>query len=121
MTKVLLVDDTLSQLELMEVYLKESGYTVIRINEPKLAIKQVIQHKPDIIITDIVMPGMSGFELCRYLKKHPETNRIPVVICSSKNQDIDRIWGMRQGAAAYLTKPFSKEQLIRIVELALVA
>jgi twitching motility two-component system response regulator PilH len=121
MTKVLLVDDTLSQLDLMEVYLRESGYTVIRINDPRAAIKQAIQHKPDVIITDVVMPGMSGFELCRYFKKNPDTNRIPVVICSSKNQDIDRIWGMRQGAAAYLTKPFSREQLIRIVELALVA
>jgi two-component system, chemotaxis family, response regulator PixH len=121
MTTVLLVDDTLSQLDLMEVYLRESGYTVIRINEPKAALKQAIQYKPDVIVTDIVMPGMSGFELCRSFKKHSVTNRIPIVICSSKNQEIDRIWGMKQGATAYLIKPFSKEQLIRTIELAMIA
>jgi len=64
------------------------------------------------------MPGMSGFELCRSLKNNPVTASVPIVICSSKDQEIDRLWGMKQGAAAYLTKPFSREQLIRTVNLA---
>lgn len=118
MTKVLLVDDTLSQLDIMDMYLKESGYTVIRINNPKEALKEAIRHKPDVVVTDIVMPGLSGFELCRSFKNNPATAKIPIVICSSKNQEIDRIWGMRQGAAAYLTKPFTQKQLVRAIELA---
>lgn len=118
MTKVLLVDDTLSQLDIMDMYLNESGYTVIRINNPKEALKEAIRHKPDVVVTDIVMPGLSGFELCRSFKNNPATAKIPIVICSSKNQEIDRIWGMRQGAAAYLTKPFTQKQLVRAIELA---
>jgi twitching motility two-component system response regulator PilH len=118
MSTVLLVDDTPSQLELMAKYLSEGGYTIIRAREPKEAINQAVKHKPDVIITDVVMPGMSGFELCRCLKQHPVTAKIPIVICSSKDQEIDRIWGMKQGAIAYLTKPFSQEELIRTIGLA---
>lgn len=119
MSKVLLVDDNLSLLELMEGYLRESGHTVIRTTDSKEALAKALEHKPDVIITDVVMPGLSGFELCRSLK-HPDTANIPVVICSSKDQGIDRLWGMKQGAVAYLTKPFSREQLVRTVNLAVV-
>jgi two-component system, chemotaxis family, response regulator PixH len=63
----------------------------------------------------VVMPGMSGFELCRSLRKNPETASIPVIFCTSKNQDIDRLWGMKQGANAYITKPFTREDLIQTV------
>ena len=62
------------------------------------------------------MPGMSGFELCRSLKRAPETENVPVVICSSKDQAIDRLWGMRQGADAYLTKPFEREELLKVIK-----
>jgi twitching motility two-component system response regulator PilH len=120
MSKVLLVDDNPSQIELMELYLREVGHTVIRLTDAKQALNKALEQKPDVIVTDIVMPGMSGFELCRRLKQHPGTARVPIVICSSKNQEIDRLWGMKQGATAYLTKPFSKEQLLRAVNLAVV-
>jgi chemotaxis family two-component system response regulator PixH len=62
------------------------------------------------------MPGMSGFELCRRLKTHPATENVPIVICSSKDQEIDRLWGMKQGADAYLTKPFTREQILRAIK-----
>ena len=62
------------------------------------------------------MPGMSGFEFCRKLKREPKTQKLPVIICSSKNGEIDRIWGMRQGASAYLTKPFTKQDLLRALK-----
>ncbi|HEY9604582.1 MAG TPA: response regulator [Allocoleopsis sp.] len=120
MSKVLLVEDNPSQMELMDTYLREGGHIVIRVPNPKEAVDKAVQHKPDAIVTDVVMPGMSGFELCRKLKNNPVTAKIPVVICSSKNQEIDRLWGMRQGAVAYLTKPFTREQLIRAVNLAVV-
>jgi twitching motility two-component system response regulator PilH len=118
MTKVLLVEDNLAQLELMECYLQESGHTVVYTTDAKEALNKALQQKPDVIITDVVMPGMSGFELCRSLKNNPATASVPIVICSSKDQEIDRLWGMKQGAVAYLTKPFSREQLIRTVKLA---
>ncbi len=117
MSTVLLVEDNLSLLNLMESYLEDVGHTVISTTDAKKAVEQAVEYKPDVIITDIVMPGMSGFELCRSLKKHPITGSIPIVMCSSKSQEIDRLWGMKQGAAAYLTKPFSREQFIRTVNL----
>jgi len=117
MSTILLVEDNLSLLNLMKSYLDDTGHTIISTTDAKKALVQAVEHKPDIIITDIVMPGMSGFELCRSLKKNPITGSIPIVMCSSKNQEIDRLWGMKQGAAAYLTKPFSREQFIRTINL----
>jgi two-component system, chemotaxis family, response regulator PixH len=120
MSKVLLIEDSVSLLDLMDSYLREKGYTVIRLTDAKDALNKVVEQKPDVIVTDVVMPGVSGFELCRQLKNRPETANIPIVICSSKNQEIDRLWGMKQGATAYLTKPFSKEDFLRAVKLAVV-
>lgn len=116
MATILVVEDTLSELELMSHYLREGGYNVINAVGAKEALNKVLEHKPDVIITDVVMPGMSGFELCRRLKTHPVTEKIPIVICSSKNQEIDRLWGMKQGADAYLTKPFTREQILRAIK-----
>ncbi|MDJ0704113.1 MAG: response regulator [Leptolyngbyaceae cyanobacterium MO_188.B28] len=120
MGKILLVEDTLSEMELMSHYLRESGYLVINANTAQEGIEKAIEQKPDAIVTDVVMPGMSGFELCRSLKKNPNTANVPIVICTSKNQEIDRLWGMKQGADAYVTKPFTREQLLRAVKSVLV-
>ncbi|HBB36242.1 MAG TPA: two-component system response regulator [Cyanobacteria bacterium UBA8803] len=119
MSTVLLVEDNHTQMELIDTYLRDGGHTVIRISDARDALNKAIEKKPDVIITDVVMPGMSGFELCRRLKNNPATANIPIVICSSKDQEIDRLWGMRQGAKAYLVKPFSQEQLIRTVKIAM--
>jgi two-component system, chemotaxis family, response regulator PixH len=116
MGTILIVEDTLSEMELMSHYLRESGYAVIGAVSAKEALSKAIEQKPDVIITDVVMPGMSGFELCRSLKKNPLTEKVPIIICTSKNQEIDRLWGMKQGADAYVTKPFTKEQLLRAVK-----
>jgi len=116
MTTILIVEDTPSEMQLISYYLQESGYSVISAVSAKEALTKVLDQKPDIIITDVVMPGMSGFELCRSLKKHPSTEKVPIIICTSKNQEIDRLWAMRQGADAYLTKPFTREQLLQVVQ-----
>lgn len=112
---ILVVEDTASEMELLTHYLREGGYSVIGATTATDALNLAIEQKPDVIVTDVVMPGMSGFELCRNLKKHPVTASIPIVICTSKNQEIDRLWGMKQGADAYITKPFTRDQLIRVV------
>lgn len=116
MGTVLIVEDTPSEMELISHYLRECGYLVIGAENGKDALNKAIAQRPDVVLTDVVMPGMSGFELCRSLKKHPSTEKVPVVICSSKNLEIDRLWGLKQGADAYITKPFTREQLIRVVQ-----
>lgn len=112
---VLVVEDTPSEMELMVHYLRDSGCTVISAATAQEALDKAAHHPVDVIVTDVVMPGMSGFELCRSLKKQSETAHVPIVICTSKNQDIDRLWGMRQGADAYLTKPYTRDQLVQAV------
>lgn len=116
MGTILVVEDTPSEMELMSYYLRESGYFVISAVSAKEALNKAIDQKPDVIVTDVVMPGMSGFELCRSLKKNPVTETTPIIICTSKNQEIDRLWGMKQGADAYITKPFTREQLVRVIK-----
>ncbi|AFY34045.1 response regulator transcription factor [Calothrix sp. PCC 7507] len=113
---ILIVEDSPSELELMSHYLQESGYHVIQATGAKEALEKALLEQPDAIVTDVVMPGVSGFELCRYLKRNPVTEKVPIVICSSKNLEIDRLWGMRQGADAYLTKPYTREQLLRAIK-----
>jgi two-component system, chemotaxis family, response regulator PixH len=113
---ILIVEDSPSELELMSHYLKESGYNVIKASGAKEALEQASLQNPDAIVTDVVMPGMSGFELCRSLKKNPATQKLPIVICSSKNLEIDRLWAMKQGADVYLTKPYTREQLLRAIK-----
>ncbi len=115
MGTILIVEDTPSEMELISHYLRQSGYSVVGAVSAKEALSRAVELKPDVIITDVVMPGMSGFELCRSLKKHPVTEHVPVILCTSKSQEIDRLWGMKQGASAYLTKPFTSEQLVRVV------
>jgi two-component system, chemotaxis family, response regulator PixH len=116
MHTILVVDDTLSELELMTRYLREGGFTVIVATDAKDAMTKAVAHKPDAIVTDVVMPGMSGFELCRNLKKTEATQKVPVVVCTSKNQELDRLWGLKQGADVYITKPFTQEDLLRAVK-----
>ncbi len=113
---ILIVEDSPSELELMSYYLKESGYNVIKATGAKEALEKALSEQPDLIVTDVVMPGMSGFELCRSLKRNPATRKVPIVICSSKDQEIDRLWALRQGADAYVTKPFTREQLLRAIK-----
>ncbi|MBW4631512.1 MAG: response regulator [Iphinoe sp. HA4291-MV1] len=113
---ILIVEDSRSELELMSHYLIEGGYNVIQATGAKEALEKAQSQNPDVIVTDVVMPGMSGFELCRSLKRNPVTQKVPIVICSSKNQEIDRLWAMRQGANAYVTKPYTREQLLRAIK-----
>ncbi|MGB7085521.1 MAG: response regulator [Phormidesmis sp.] len=117
---VLVVEDTPSEMELMSHYLRAEGYSVISAPTGKEGLDMAIAQQPDVIVTDVVMPDFSGFELCRKLKRTPATQAVPVVICTSKKQDIDRLWGMRQGANAYLTKPYTRDELLQAVKAALV-
>ncbi|BAZ38931.1 response regulator receiver, CheY [Calothrix sp. NIES-4101] len=116
LSTILIVEDSPSELELMSHYLQESGFNVIPVAGAKEALQKAMEQKFDVVVTDVVMPGMSGFELCRALKRNPATAKVPIIVCSSKNQEIDRLWAMRQGADAYITKPYTREQLVRAIK-----
>ncbi|MHC5722021.1 MAG: response regulator, partial [Nostoc sp.] len=73
------------------------------------------KNKPDLILLDVILPGKSGFEICRELKSNPDTSKIPVVFCSTKNTDVDKIWGNMLGADGYLSKPIEREELMVIL------
>ncbi len=113
---VLVVEDTPEQMEIISVYLQQGGYTVIPSQTAQEAIDLAMRHQPQVIISDVVMPDMSGFELCRSLRKNPATAQIPFVFCSAKDEHVDRLWGMKQGASAYITKPYHAEELLQTIE-----
>ncbi|MGB6299129.1 MAG: response regulator [Rivularia sp. (in: cyanobacteria)] len=113
---VLIVEDSLSQLELINHYLDNGDYKIIKSTSAKQAFDIALKDNIDVVVTDVVMPEMSGFELCRLLKKNPVTQKLPIILCTSKNLKIDKLWGMKQGASAYLTKPYSRQQLLNTIQ-----
>jgi two-component system, chemotaxis family, response regulator PixH len=116
MVKILVVEDTPSEMKLMTLYLKDNGYAVVSADNAKDGLDLVTKENPDIVITDVVMEGMNGFEFCRMLKKNPNTEQIPVIACTSRNQDLDKLWGKKQGVDVYVTKPYSQEDIINAVK-----
>ncbi len=117
MPTILVVEDTLTEAEIIIGTLHQSGFQTIAVTSSEEARVQIDQAKPDAIVLDIVLPGASGFEFCRELKGNPDTKNIPIVMCSTKSGEIDKFWGMKQGAASYLTKPIKPEELVRTVKL----
>lgn len=115
MKRILVVDDSAAEIELMRACLTKNGYTVISSTDAKDALAKVTSFQPDAIVTDLVMPGMNGLELCRTLKKADTTKDMPVIACTSKNQELDRLWGMKQGIDVYVTKPYTQDELLRAV------
>ena len=105
-----------SQLDLVSQYLTQAGYAVITANDGEEALTKTTQNKPDAIVTDWMMPKMGGLDICRQLKKNPETADIPIVICSVKNREVDHLWAKKQGVKAYLDKPFTQQQLLEALK-----
>ncbi len=116
MKTILIVDDVQSNLDWMANYLSKAGYEIITAMNGQEAIEKTLQDKPDAIVTDWMMPTMGGLDICRQLKKNPETSEIPIVACTAKNRDVDRMWAMKQGIKAYVTKPCTQEELVGAVQ-----
>lgn len=116
MSTVLVVEDSLAQRQMISDLLKGSGLKVTVASDGLEALERINQSFPDVVVLDIVMPRMNGYELCRRLKADPKTQNVPVVMCSSKGEEFDRYWGMRQGADAYIAKPFQPTELIGTVK-----
>jgi twitching motility two-component system response regulator PilH len=110
--RVLIVEDSPTELHVMRSWLARNGFTVLTASSGDEAIEVARQEQPHVILMDVVMPGMNGFQATRRLHRMPETAAIPVLIVSSKSEATDRIWGLRQGAVGYLTKPVSEKVLI---------
>jgi twitching motility two-component system response regulator PilH len=110
--KVLIVDDSKTeQMFLMEL-LQSNGYTARTADNAEEAFKRLAEDMPDLILMDVVMPGQNGFQLTRAINRTPEYTDIPIFICTSKNLETDRVWGMRQGARDYITKPVDTTELL---------
>ncbi|HEY9704984.1 MAG TPA: response regulator [Allocoleopsis sp.] len=119
MAKVLIVDDSNTLRQMIADVLQKSGFHIDVASNGLEALKKMESSRPDLVVMDIVMPEMNGYELCRKIKNDPKTGNIPVIMCSTKNEEFDRIWGMKQGADAYIAKPFHPNDLISTVKLLL--
>lgn len=112
MALIMIVDDSPTEVHVIKTALEKQGYETISAANGDECIALARERRPDLIFMDVVMPGSNGFQATRALTRDPETRNIPVVMISTKNQETDKIWGMRQGAADYLTKPVAEADLL---------
>ena len=110
--KVLIVDDSKTELMFLSDLLQKSGMQVRTAENADEAFKRLAEEKPDLILMDVVMPGQNGFQLTRSISRDPKYADVPIIMCTSKNQETDRVWGMRQGARDYVVKPVNPEELL---------
>ncbi len=116
MSTVLVVDDSGMLREMVSDLLKHNGLNVVVACDGVEAQEKMEAQIPDLVITDLIMPRMNGYELCRWIKSNPKSQNIPVIICSTKNEEFDRYWGMKQGGDAYITKPFHPAEMLETVK-----
>jgi twitching motility two-component system response regulator PilH len=113
--KVLIVDDSPSQVKLIQSLLEREGYWPVGLSDPKKVEETITHERPQVILLDVVMPDRNGYQVCRDLKGNAEFNNIPVIMVTSKDSVSDKFWGEQQGADGYVTKPFTREDLLRAV------
>ena len=109
--KVLVVDDSKTELMVLSDLLGKNGYSVRTAENAEEAFRRLGEEKPELILMDVVMPGQNGFQLTRAIARDPQFSAIPIIMCTSKNQETDRVWGMRQGASDYIVKPVDGNEL----------
>ena len=112
MAVVLIIDDSPTELHLFQSMLEKAGFDTLVADSGEEGIRQAVTARPDCILMDVVMPGMNGFQATRKLSQDPRTSSIPVIIITTKDQETDKIWGMRQGAVEYLVKPIRENDLV---------
>jgi DNA-binding response OmpR family regulator len=114
--KVLVIDDSVTLCLIMARALEKAGYQVITASNGKVGLIKALQERPHCVIIDVVLPGISGFGLCRQLRALDPQRNLSIIMVSTKNTDLDHSWGLRQGADRYLPKPFSDKTLVQVVE-----
>ena len=110
--KIMVVDDSPTELKLMSEPFLENGFGVVTAADGEEALEKVKTEKPSLIVLDVIMPKKNGFKVCREIKTSDDLKDIKVILLTSKNQESDRFWGEQQGADAYMTKPFSGDELL---------
>jgi twitching motility two-component system response regulator PilH len=110
--KILIVDDSPTERYFLTDVLVKNGFSVSTAENGEEAITKIKADRPDLILMDVVMPGQNGFQVTRSIARDNNTEEIPIFICTSKNQETDRIWGLRQGAKDYLVKPIDPQELL---------
>lgn len=111
--KVLVVDDSKTELMFISDLLVKNGFAVRTAENADEAFKRLAEEKPDVILMDVVMPGQNGFQATRAINRDPQYAHIPIIMCTSKDQETDKVWGMRQGARDYVVKPVNPEELVK--------
>ena len=119
MPRVLIVDDSPTEIFKISQILNKSGYDVLTAESGEKGVELAKKELPDVVLMDIVMPGLNGFQATRQLSRDPETSGIPVIIVTTKDQETDRLWGQRQGAKGYLTKPVDSKGLLKAIDAVL--
>jgi len=115
MAVVLIIDDSPTELHLFQNMLENAGFDTLVADSGEEGIKAALASRPDCILMDVVMPGMNGFQATRRLTKDPMTASIPVIMITTKDQETDKIWGMRQGAVEYIVKPVAEKDLVAMI------
>ena len=116
MARILIVDDSPSQLMGIRRIVEKLGHEALTAEDGAAGVEAAKRELPDLILMDVVMSNLNGFQATRSITREPSTKHIPIVLVTTKDQDTDRVWGMRQGAKAYITKPFSETELADIVQ-----
>ena len=116
MALILIADDSPTEIYLLKKILEKHGHKIIVAEDGQQAIELTHSKKPDLILMDVVMPNLNGFQTTRQLSKDPGTRNIPIIIVSSKDQETDKLWGLRQGAKGYLSKPTNEKMLVSKVD-----
>jgi twitching motility two-component system response regulator PilH len=112
MARILIVDDSPTEIFAFKRMLEDAGHEATTAANGEEGVEKAKREKPDLILMDVVMPGMNGFQATRRLSRDPETSKIPIIMVTTKDQETDRIWALRQGAADYVTKPASEAELM---------
>ncbi|XFA73817.1 response regulator [Thermosynechococcaceae cyanobacterium Okahandja] len=116
MATVMVVDDSPTLRAMIVELMKEQRYEVVEAEDGLEAQEKIKAQCPDLVILDVVMPRMNGYELCRWIKGEPASQNVPVIMCTTKSEDFDIHWGKKQGVDAYITKPFDPAELIATVK-----
>ncbi len=115
MANILIIDDSPTDVRVFTTLLERAGYKVDSVGSAEEGIERVRLDKPNLVIMDVIMPGMNGFQATRTLTRDPATSNIPIVMITTKSMETDRVWGLRQGARAFITKPVNEKDLLACI------
>lgn len=115
MATILIIDDSPTDVRVFTTLLERAGHQVVAVSTAEEGIERVRADMPDLVIMDVIMPGMNGFQATRTLTRDPKTQSVPIVMITTKSMETDRVWGLRQGAKAFITKPVNEKELLTCI------